>query len=138
MLVILRAVLFGAVVLLAGSTPWGGFPGLTMLAGWNIRVWVSVPWSVVPMSLYLWVYWRYLNGAGWPQSTAAARRTNLRANRVSADIWVMSIFAGFIGLAALLPLTRILSRLTTLPEENSPATISQGMPFVTMLVLLVM
>jgi membrane protease YdiL (CAAX protease family) len=136
--VIARAVIAGLAVLLAGELPWGGLAGHAALAGWNGRALVAVPWAIAPMTLYLWLYWRYLGGAGWPQLTAQLRRTNLRANRLSSDVWGMSLLAGLIGLATLLPLTRILGRLVTLPADAEPITTPAHMPFVTMFLLVAM
>ena len=136
--VVVRALLAGLVVSLAGITPWGGIAGYSGLAGWNLRVLVKVPWAIAPMALYLWLYFRYLNGAGWPRSTAATRRASLRANSLSGDLWSMSLVAGFIGLATLIPLTSIMGRLFTLPVEAKPIDVPAGMPFITTFLLLVM
>jgi len=130
--IVARAAIAGTVVAAAGIFPW------TILAGMNLRLFVGVPWAVVPMGVYLWLYVKYLNGAGWPHSTAAFRRTSLRANGLSADIWGMSLFAGMIGLAALLPLLGIMSRLVQLPAEARPITTPAGMPSGTAFTLLVM
>jgi membrane protease YdiL (CAAX protease family) len=135
--IIVRAVLAGLVVLFAGSVPWGGIAGIPMLAGSNMRALVAVPWATVPMLLYLFVYWQYLGGRGWPRATADARRTSLRANGLSADVWGMSLLAGFVGLAATLPLLRIMGRLVTLPAEAEPIATPAGMPLVTMSILLI-
>ena len=130
--VIVRATIAGLVVAAAGTFPWSA------LVRWNQRFVLQVPWALVPMALYLWLYWRYLNGAGWPQSTAQARRTALRANSLSGEIWGRALFAGLIGLATLLPLLRIMSRLVNLPAESQPIQVPASMPFSTVLLLLVM
>lgn len=130
--VIVRAVLSGLAVTAAGVLPWA------LLATWNQRVLLSLPWAVLPMTLYLWLYWRYLGGSGWPRTTAAARRESLRANGLSGDLWGMSLLAGMLGLAALLPLVGIMSRLVRLPAEAQPVTMPPGMPFLTVFLLLVM
>jgi membrane protease YdiL (CAAX protease family) len=70
--------------------------------------------------------------------TAELRRTSLRANRLSAEVWGMSLLAGLLGLATLLPLMRIMGRLVTLPAEAEPIITPPHMPFVTMFLLLVM
>ena len=130
--VIVRAVLAGGVVSAAGILPWSFF------VTWNQKVHISVPWAVLPTALYLWLFWRYLQGAGWPRSTKDARRTGLRANRLSSDVWGMALFAGVLGLTALLPLLGVLSRLVTLPAESQPIRVPAEMPFVTVFLLLVM
>ncbi len=109
-----------------------------LLAGANVRVLVGVPWAIVPMAIYLWCYWKYLGGAGWPRETADTRRTSLRANRLSGEVWGMSLFAGLIGFAALAPLLALLSRVVRLPAESQPIVTPAGMPFVTTFLLLVM
>lgn len=136
--VVVRAVVTGLAVLVAGELPWSGIAGHAALAGWNQRVLVAVPWAILPMALYLWLYWRYLDGTGWPHATAQSRRTSLRAHRLSGEVWGMSLLAGFIGLATLLPLTRIMSRVVTLPAEAVPIVTPPNMPFVTMFLLLAM
>src|SRR5689334_9747899 len=100
-------VLTGFAISAIGVTVWGGFGAFPGLAGLNLRYAPQVPWAIVPMCLFLFAYIRYLNGAGWPRSTSRARRLCLRANRLSADLWPMSLFTGFIGLAALVSLTAI-------------------------------
>ncbi len=129
---LVRAPIAGLVVAAAGTYPWA------MLATWNQRVLVRVPWAVLPMGVYLWLYWRYLGGAGWPRETSAARRESLRANGLEAEIWVRAIFTGLLGLATLVPLVRIMSRLASLPAESHPLNVPAGMPFVTVFFLLVM
>lgn len=135
---IVRALIAGLAVSFAGILPWGGAAGYPGLAGWNLRLHPEVPWAIVPMALYLFLYFRYLNGAGWPRATAETRRANLRANALSSDVWAMSLFAGFIGLASLVPLTAIMGRLFTLPAEAQPIATPAGMPFGTTFLLLVM
>jgi hypothetical protein len=39
--VIVRAVIAGLAVLMAGERPWGGIPGHAALAGWNERVFIN-------------------------------------------------------------------------------------------------
>src|SRR4030095_7900301 len=104
-MLVLRAVIVGLALSAAGTFPW------MLLAEWNLRLLVNWPWAVLPTALYLYLYWKYLNGAGWPQTTAALRRASLRANRLSGEVWGMSVFAGFLGLGALLPLLGIMGRL---------------------------
>ena len=110
--VILRAVLAGAVVAVVGGVPWA------VLVGLNIKHWPAVPWAVVPAAAYLWPFWLYLNGAGWPQSTAQARRSNCRANRLPDEVWGAAILAGFLGLVALALFQRVMNRLVVLPQQQ--------------------
>jgi membrane protease YdiL (CAAX protease family) len=130
--VIVRAVLAGLVVSAAGLLPWVFF------VTWNQKLLVRVPWALVPTALYLWLFWRYLQGAGWPHSTVAARREGLRANQLSGDVWGLALFAGILGLTALLPFLGVLSRVVRLPAEAQPIALPPEMPFLTIFLLLVM
>jgi hypothetical protein len=54
----------------------------------NINHQSELPWAVPLMAIYLWLYWRYLvQGAGWPASTAEARRNKARANALPHEAW---------------------------------------------------
>lgn len=128
--VIVRAVLTGGIVAAAGTTPWA------LLVSANTKHWSAVPWAVLPSGFYLWLFWRYVRGKGWPQSTADSRRTCCRANRIPGDVWGAALLAGVLGLVSILLLQRVMSRLVTLPQQQHP-DISQ-FPFVTLLLLLLM
>jgi len=119
MLVIVRAVLTGAVAAAAGTLPWAS------LVAANLKFLPSVPWAVPLTALYLWLYWRYLRGEGWPRSTAQARRATLRANPLSEDVWAAALFAGGLGLMALVLLLGVMNRLVRLPQQQLGADVSQ-------------
>ncbi len=110
--VVVRAVLTGSVVAAAGTLPWA------LLVSANVKHWSAVPWAVPPTALYLWLYWWYVRGAGWPRSTAEARRTNCRANRLSEEVWGMALVAGVLGLVSIVLLQGVMSRLVTLPQQR--------------------
>jgi membrane protease YdiL (CAAX protease family) len=79
----------------------------------------TLPWAVPLMAIILWLYWRYfVRGAGWPQSTAEARRTYARAHSLSPDVWGAALFAGMLGLIGVLLLQGVLGRLVTLPQQR--------------------
>jgi membrane protease YdiL (CAAX protease family) len=127
--VIVRAVLAGAVMAVAGTLPWA------LLVGANIKYLPSIPWSVPPTVVYLWFFWRYARGEGWPSSTAEARRASHRANDVSGEAWGAAILAGGIGLVAILALQNVMGRLVALPQQQT-GDISH-LPFLTLLAFLV-
>jgi len=130
--VVVRAVIAGVVIAASGTVPWA----LLTLA--NQKVMLAVPWAVAPMAVYLWFWMRYLNGAGWPSATSAARRESLRAGVPSADTFGTAIFAGMLGLMTIVPFAGVLSRLVRLPAEAQPIHAPAGMPFVTVMLLLTM
>jgi membrane protease YdiL (CAAX protease family) len=110
--VVVRALLSGSAMAAAGALPWA------FLVGLNLKHGSAFPWAVLPTALYLWLYWRYARGNGWPRSTADARRSSCRANRVADDVWGMALLAGILGLAGLLLLQHVQSRLVTLPQQQ--------------------
>jgi membrane protease YdiL (CAAX protease family) len=128
---ILRAIGVGVMVLLAGSLPLGA------LRAWNFQNGIAVPWSIVPMALYLWAYWQFLGGEWGEPAAAARRRHDLRANPLSYRVWAASLGAGLIGFGALVSLLAFAARLVELPAA-SPIVTPPGMPFVTALSLIVM
>jgi membrane protease YdiL (CAAX protease family) len=67
---IVRAIITGVIVAIAGTIPWA------FLVRLNLDHLPSVPWCIIPAAIYLWFFWKYVNGAGWPRSTAAIRKKN--------------------------------------------------------------
>ena len=122
--VVVRAVLTGSVLGAVGTAPWA------VLVSANSKYWSAVPWAVPPTALYLWLFWRYVQGAGWPRSTAEARRTNCRANRLSEEVWGAALLAGGLGLVALVLFLRAMNRLVRLPSQ--PTDDLTHIPFVTL------
>lgn len=119
MTTIVTAVITGVLVLLAGNLPWVG------LGTWNLRVGTAVPWAIVPMALYLWAYWRFIDGP------------NLRANRLPPGVWGPSLAAGAVGFGALLALLTVAARLVRLPA-SVPIPTPPEMPIATAVLLLAM
>lgn len=130
--VIVSAVIGGVLVLLAGNLPW-----VAVLAPLNLRVASRVPWAILPMALYLSVYWRYIGGRFGAASSAERRRDDLRANAVPASAWPLAIATGLIGFGALFALLDVMARLTTMPG-SAPIQMPEGTPRATVFTLLTM
>jgi membrane protease YdiL (CAAX protease family) len=117
--VVVRAVVTGLAFASSGTLIWAYIVSL------NLRYGSSVPWSVPPAALYLWLWWKYAAGKGWPRSTAEARRDSLRAFPVSDGAWGLAILAGIFGIAAALRILNITGRFITLPEQPVPPELAQ-------------
>lgn len=130
MQVIVRAVLIGMLIVIAGTIP----RNLLFLA--NLRYFASVPWAVPLTAFYLWFFWRYLNGAWAPESTVEERRASLRANRLAGRVWAWALVFGGLGIVALVLALRVANRLVVLPQQQLP-DLSQ-VPKLTVLALLLM
>ena len=111
---VVRAVALGLLVMLAGTIP----RNIAFAA--NLQLAPGVPWAVPVMALYLWFFWRYLDGAGPPRPTATARAESLRANRVTARVWAWSLAAGGFGIVTLVIALRLLNRVVHLPPQQLP------------------
>ncbi len=112
--VVVKAITIGMVVMLAGTIP----RNIIFVA--NLRYYPIVPWAVPLVAVYLWFFWRYLNGAGQPESTAEERRTSLRANCVSSHVWAWSLLAGGLGIVALVIALHLANRMVVLPQQQLP------------------
>ncbi len=127
---VVRAVLSGLAVAVAGTAPWAA------LAATNVKHGSVVPWAVPPAALYLWLFWRYVQGAGWPRSTSEARRASCRAKALSDEVWGQALLAGVLGLAALVLSLRVVNRLVTLPAQRTEGL--EHLPPLTAIALVVM
>ena len=112
--VIVRAVFIGMLVVIAGTIP------RNLIFAANLRYYPGVPWAVPLTAAYLWFFWRYLQGAGPPESTAEERRASLRANRVSGPVWAWALLAGGLGIVALVLALHVANRLVVLPQQQLP------------------
>lgn len=130
MSVIFTASAVALAVLLGGSLPW------SVLANWNQRVGVLLPWAIFPMGVYLWAYITFLGGR-WGSGGAEDRRANLNAKPVPASTWLLALVAGALGMAAILSLLVVISRLVELPPGDA-ITAPPGMPAMTVATLLAM
>jgi membrane protease YdiL (CAAX protease family) len=125
-----RAVLSGFAVAVAGTAPWAA------LAATNVKYGSVVPWAVLPAALYLWLFWRWVQGAGWPRSTSEARRVSCRANALSDEVWGPALVAGLLGLATLVLSLRVVNRLVTLPAQRTVGL--EHLPLLTAIALVIM
>ena len=131
MTTILSAIISGAGVLFAGNLPWAA-----LLAPLNLRLASMVPWAIVPMTIYLWAYWRYVGGRLGSPATAEARRQRLRAHPVPPAAWPLAIVTGLVGFGALLTLVTLMARVMAMPATTPIA--APGTPPATMFTLLTM
>jgi membrane protease YdiL (CAAX protease family) len=127
---IVQAVISGMLVLLVGTIP------RNLLFAANLRFVTSVPWAVPVTAVYLWFFWRYLQGFGPPASTADVRCESLRANRLSGRTWAWALLAGALGLVSLVLALRVLNRLVIMPPQQAPDF--TNVPQVTAISLLLM
>jgi|SRR5690348_3905481 len=108
----------------------------TALLAVNLATSPAIPWAVVVMAALLWLLWRYLGGAGWPHSTAAARREYRRARRVPDRVFTWAVVAGLLAIVSLAGLWIILFQLAGLPGRVLPDY--SKYPLVTVALALVM
>src|ERR1700681_413655 len=127
---VVSAILIGLAIALVGTLPW------PILAGLILKSPHAPPWEVPVMAVYLAVYWRYLNGWGWPKSTSTFRRESLRARPLSSDVWASAIATGVLALAIVVALQSAYNQLAHLPAPKMPSL--SNYPWYTILPALVM
>ncbi len=112
--IILRAIVTGSLVCFAGTIVW------SILLALNLKLAPSVPWAVLVGVVFLWGYWRYLNGDGWPRATSETRRASLRVQRLSGILWAWALTAGVLGVASTVILQLVYAWLVRVPIEPMP------------------
>ena len=127
---ILLAIVTGVAVLVTGN--W-----VALLIGMQMRGGSALPWSILPIALYLWAWWQFLSGNWAAADGGEARRSLLRANRLALRLWPPALGAGLLGFGALLALLSLASRVVALPA-GLPIATPAGMPVVTVVLLLAM
>jgi membrane protease YdiL (CAAX protease family) len=127
--VILRAILTGLLVLLFGALIWSTMVGI------NLKLTSSVPWAAGTFAIFLWAYWRYLDGAGWPRNTAEARHRNFRVRALPGRVWTWALIAGAPALVSAVALQGVFGRLIRI----SPFSLGDlsRYPFFTVLCILI-
>jgi membrane protease YdiL (CAAX protease family) len=111
--VLIRAIALGWLLAAAGTYPW------KWLANANMRYLPSVPWGPVAMAAYLWLYWRYATGHGWPAASRLARRESARAHPVDGSAWGPAIVAGILGLWFSVAVLRLIGRFIVIPQPSA-------------------
>jgi len=117
--VLVRAILTGLLVLFFGAFGWSG-----LLFG-SRKLTTSIPWAAAPVflvvgGLFLWGFWQYLAGAGWPRSTAEGRRQNLRGRRLPGRVWAWALSAGVLAVISYVALVLVWGRLIRLQPWTVP------------------
>jgi membrane protease YdiL (CAAX protease family) len=102
----------------------------------NLATTPAIPWAVVAMALLLWLLWQYMGGAGWPRSSAQARRCSRRSNPVSAPVFAWAVLAGALSIFALIGLWIVLSQLVK--ASGNPLPNFSAYPRLTVALVLVM
>ncbi len=128
-----RAVVAGLLVAGTGQLPW------TLLVAANVSLVPAIPWSAAVMVVYLALWWRYLQGWGWPEATREARRRDLRGGVPSRKVWLWSLLTAAMAGAALRAMADLARRLSPRPGQDLvPQEILAKYPAATILVLLLM
>ncbi len=106
---LLRAIVVGWLILVIGQLP----PSALMWA--NLELWPRFPWFLIGTILWLWLFWRWLDGRGPPRSTAASRRRDLRGRSLSWRVWLWALVAGGLGTVSVMGLALLTGRVADLP-----------------------
>ena len=114
---IVRGILVAELVVSIGTIP----PSVAVIL--NVRTSPAIPWMVIVTAVWLWFFWWYVNGNGWPRSTAEARQRDLRAASLSTLAWTWALIAGAIGIVGTVAMAFATTRLAHLPREAFAAPV---------------
>ena len=109
--VVVRAIVLAELIMEVG----GLLPQIFLVA--NLKLSPRIPWLLPATALWLWLFWRYLDGAGWPRATATSRRRDLRAGSLSVRVWLWALFAGGLGMVSVATFAFVTARLANLPRD---------------------
>jgi membrane protease YdiL (CAAX protease family) len=109
--VILRAIVLAELIADVG----GLVPDLFMLA--NLKFSPTIPWLLPATALWLWLFWLYLNGKGWPQTTSQSRARDLRARSLPGRVWFLSLLAGGFAMVSVVSFAFLTTRLANVPRD---------------------
>jgi membrane protease YdiL (CAAX protease family) len=130
--VIIRAILLGLLVNEVGQLA-------AVFIFPNLKLFPRVPWMLAASAAWLWGFWRYVNGSGWPQATRETRRRDLRATPLTGIVWRWSLLAGGLGLLSVVGLAFLTPRLAETPRDafKLPFDFSNYPPWTVVSILLV-
>lgn len=109
--VLLRAVVAVFVILSIGQLP----PGLFLVIG--LKYTPAFPWWLAATGIWLWLFWRYLDGRWWPTTTSRTRHDLFRAASLPAPVWVWALGAGSLGMISILAVALLTGFVADLPAE---------------------
>ncbi len=122
------AALLGVFIALFGQGIWSA------LVVANLASSATVPWAIPAMAAVLWLMWRYLDGAWWPQRTSAIRHRLLRARLLPRPVFGWALLAGAFAIVALAGLWIVLAQLSRMPGSVLPDLAGYPRWFVALLV----
>ncbi len=94
-----------------------GFVLLLLVMRANFAYFPNIPWGIVPLSIFLWGFWSYFGGKGWPGSTSSARHRYRRSNPIAAQQFVPLIIAACIFSSCVLSVVILQYSMRTIPSE---------------------
>jgi membrane protease YdiL (CAAX protease family) len=114
---LIKHVALGLIVVVAVATPWSA------LVIFNARSSPHVPWAVPAGIAYVCLAAAYLNGVGWPRSTAVARRHSFRALPLTWVEFSWALLAGVAGVTSLWLLFAAAGQLSVRSPQGVPSNL---------------
>lgn len=111
--VIIRSLVEGLAVQIIGIAP------IFILLSVNSEYYNEIPWALIPGIFWLWLFWSWVKGRGWPSSTSGARAKRVRARRVDPAIRFRVYITGLLYALTLSATVLITWMLVPWPPEAS-------------------
>ena len=84
----------------------------------NLRTTPAIPWAAPAILVMVWLAWQYLGGKGPPASTSEYRARHLRARLIAMPIFLWSLLAGALSIAALAGCWIAMTRIVRMPGSG--------------------
>jgi membrane protease YdiL (CAAX protease family) len=82
----------------------------------NLKLAPTLPLFLPATLLWLWLFWRYARGDGWPRSNSDRRRAMLRVRKLPPRAWGWALVAGGLALVAAMGIAFMTYRFAALPD----------------------
>ena len=84
----------------------------------NLQTTPTIPWAAPAILVMVWLAWQYLAGNGPPASTSEYRRRHLRARPIAMPVFLWSLLAGALSIAALAGCWIAMARIVRMPGRG--------------------
>jgi membrane protease YdiL (CAAX protease family) len=116
---IIKGIITGQLILFIGQIPLS-------LIFINLKISPSVPWFLPAIIVWLYIFWKYLDGKWPPLKTSNLRKEYLRASKLTSAQWFWGLTAGGFGMISVMGLIFVISAFGNLPADayKSPYDLS--------------
>jgi len=92
------------------------------VAAWSMMLLsIPAPWSVLPMVIVLWIFWKYFSGKWGSKKSTVTRKENFRKTRLNPYVWKWGL-AGAVCFVAIIQASFVITfRIIEFPKAQFTA-----------------